>query len=65
MYIDSAYDRDSHQTFSSQLWSLTGQTQFDPTHLLCNINESSIDVLPSKNQSLCEYCTHVSSYQLS
>ena len=22
--------------------------------------ETSIDVLPSKNQELCEYCTHVS-----
>ena len=23
---------------------------------------TSIDVLPSKNQVLCEYCTHVSNY---
>ena len=27
--------------------------------------ELSIDVLPSKNQVLCEYCTHLSNYQLS
>ena len=24
--------------------------------------ETSIDVLPSKNQALCQYCTHVGSY---
>ena len=25
-------------------------------------NTTSIDVLPSKNQVLCKYCTHVSNY---
>ena len=25
-------------------------------------NKTSIDVLPSKNQALCKYCTHVGNY---
>ena len=25
-----------------------------------SLNKTSIDVLPSKNQEVCEYCTHVS-----
>ena len=30
-----------------------------------HIEEVRVDVLPSKNQALCEYCTQVSNYQLS
>ena len=29
----------SHQIFSGQFWCLYGQTQFDLTHLLYNINK--------------------------
>ena len=27
-----------------------------------HIRKPSVDVLPSKNQALCEYCIHVSNY---
>ena len=33
----------SNQTFSGQLWHLTGQTKFDQTNLLYTFNEESIN----------------------
>ena len=59
----------SHQTFSGQLWHLTGQTKFDQTNLLCIINgevnkftigkEMSGQFLILIISTVCMYCKEV------
>ena len=34
-------------------------SEYNTLHCMQSTYETSIDVLPSKNQVLCEYCTHV------
>ena len=41
----------SHQTFSDQLWHLTGQTKFDQTNLLYIINVEVIECIIRKRMS--------------
>ena len=41
----------SHQTFSSQLWHLTGQTKFDQTNLLYIINGEVNECIIGKQMS--------------
>ena len=41
----------SHQTFSDQLWHLTGQTKFDQTNLLYIINGEDFEFAIGKQMS--------------
>ena len=35
------------------------KTKTEPKQKVSNSQQKSIDVLPSKNQALCKFCTHV------
>ena len=51
VYIAELMIMASHQTFSSQLWHLTGQTKFDQTNLLYIINGVANEFIMGKQMS--------------